>query len=121
MKIISDSDFQKNTTKYLNRVNNTREPLIISRNNGKSVIIIDFDEYNTQQETAYLLSNKANRSRREAALKEMESCINNAFTFHLSLFTQSAHHLICTATTRKSFRLGFEGKSHTQDIAHGFA
>ena len=34
---------------------------------------------------------------------------------------RSVHHFISTATAGKGFRLGFEGKAHSQDITHCFA
>lgn len=76
MKIINYTDFQKNITESLDTVSATREPLMVYHNKGKSVVIQDLHEYNSQQETMYLLSNKANRIRLEAALKEMGNAGN---------------------------------------------
>jgi hypothetical protein len=31
------------------------------------------------------------------------------------------HHFVCAATAGKGFRLGFESKTHSQDVSHCFA
>jgi len=72
MKIVHYKDFRKKITTHLNTVNCDREILIVSRTKGRAVVIMDKDDYNAQQETIYLLSNKANRMRLEAALAEMK-------------------------------------------------
>lgn len=53
-------------------MNEDREIVIVSRTKGKTVVVMDLDDYNSQQETLHLMSTKANRNRLEAALVEMK-------------------------------------------------
>lgn len=71
MKVVNYSDFRQNLAENLNMVNNDREIVVVSRTKGKTVVVMDLDDYNSQQETLHLMSTKANRSRLEAALAEM--------------------------------------------------
>lgn len=72
MKVINYSDFRQNLAENLNSVNEDREIVIVSRTKGKTVVVMDLDDYNSQQETLHLMSTKANRNRLEAALVEMK-------------------------------------------------
>lgn len=72
MKIINYKNFKKNIAASLKLVNSNREILIVSRTKRRAVVIMDVDDYHSQQETLYLLSTKANRMRLEAALAEMK-------------------------------------------------
>ncbi len=72
MKVVNYSDFRQNLAENLNMVNNDREIVVVSRTKGKTVVVMDLDDYNSQQETLHLMSTKANRTRLEAALAEMK-------------------------------------------------
>jgi antitoxin YefM len=72
MKVVNYSDFRQNLAENLNMVNNDREIVVVSRTKGKTVVVMDLDDYNSQQETLHLMSTKANRNRLEAALVEMK-------------------------------------------------
>ncbi len=72
MKVVNYSDFRQNLAENLNRVNEDREIVVVSRTKGKTVVVMDLDDYNAQQETLHLMGTKANRTRLEAALAEMK-------------------------------------------------
>ena len=76
MKIVNYSEFRNNLSQNLNSVNDDREIVIVSRTQGKNVVVMDLDEYNSIQETLHLISTKANRKRLEEAITEMN---NNKF------------------------------------------
>ena len=76
MKIVNYSEFRNNLSQNLNSVNDDREIVIVSRTQGKNVVVMDLDEYNSIQETLHLTSTKANRKRLEDAITEMK---NNKF------------------------------------------
>lgn len=48
-----------------------QEVLIVSRSKDKNVVIISLDEYNSMQETLYLLSSENNAKRLRQAIEEM--------------------------------------------------
>lgn len=72
MKVVNYSEFRTNLAKNLNAVNDDREVVIVSRTQGKNVVVMDLDEYNSIQETLHLTSSKANRKRLEEAISEMK-------------------------------------------------
>jgi antitoxin YefM len=72
MKVVNYSEFRSNLTENLNAVNENREIVIVSRTQGKNVVVMDLDEYNSIQETLHLTSTKVNRKRLEEAIEEMK-------------------------------------------------
>jgi len=73
MKVVNYSDFRNNLASNLNVVNEDREIVIVSRTRGRSVVVMDLEEYNGIQETLYLLGTSANRSRLAEAIDEMNA------------------------------------------------
>lgn len=71
MRVVNYSEFRNNLTENLNAVNEDREIVIVSRTQGKNVVVMDLDEYNSIQETLHLTSTTANRKRLEEAIAEM--------------------------------------------------
>lgn len=71
MRVVNYSEFRNNLTENLNAVNEDREIVVVSRPQGKNVVVMDLDEYNSIQETLHLTSTKANRKRLEEAIAEM--------------------------------------------------
>ncbi|MGV3766427.1 MAG: type II toxin-antitoxin system Phd/YefM family antitoxin [Chitinophagaceae bacterium] len=71
MRVVNYSEFRNNLAQNLNAVNEDREIVVVSRTQGKNVVVMDLDEYNAIQETLHLSSTKANRSRLEEAISEM--------------------------------------------------
>jgi antitoxin YefM len=72
MKVINYTEFRKNLTKNLDTVNNDRDIVVISRSKGKNIVVMSLDEYNSIQETLFLMSSNQNRKRLEEAILEME-------------------------------------------------
>lgn len=73
MKVVNFSEFRNNLAQSLNAVNEDREIVVVSRTQGKNVVVMDLDEYNAIQETLHLVSTKANRKRLEESITEMNS------------------------------------------------
>jgi len=71
MKVVNFSEFRKKLADNLNSVNDDKEVVVVSRTQGKNVVVMDLDEYNALQETLHLTSNKANRKRLEESIAEM--------------------------------------------------
>jgi antitoxin YefM len=59
MKVANVSDLRKNLKFYIDHVADNHDPLIVN-GNGKTVVVISLEEYNSLDETAYLLSSPAN-------------------------------------------------------------
>jgi antitoxin YefM len=63
MDAISYSTARANLAKTMDRICDDREPLIITRNGERSVVMLSLDDYNALAETAYLLRSPANAER----------------------------------------------------------
>ena len=75
MDVLNYTEFRKNLTKNLNRVNDDAEIVIVSRSKGKNVVVMSLEEYNSINETLHLVNSTANKKRLDEALKEIEDGI----------------------------------------------
>lgn len=73
MEVLNYTEFRKNLTKSLNKVNDDAEIVVVSRSKGKNVVVMGLEEYNSIQETLHLMSTVANRRRLDEAMQEMET------------------------------------------------
>jgi antitoxin YefM len=73
MKVVNYSEFRNNLAENLNKVNEDREIVVVSRTKGKNVVVMDLDDYNAIQETLHLTSTAANYKRLTDAIAEMNA------------------------------------------------
>jgi antitoxin YefM len=66
------SDFRKDIKKYLDRVSENFETLIINRGKDTGVVIMSLDEYNSLTATNHELSSRANESRLDSAIDKLK-------------------------------------------------
>jgi antitoxin YefM len=64
------TDFRKDIKKYLDRVTDNFETLIINRGKDTGVVIMSLDEYNSLNATQHELSSKANEKRLDSAIEK---------------------------------------------------
>jgi antitoxin YefM len=57
----------------MDRVNDDRAPLLITRQQGKPVVMMSLDDYNALEETAYLLRSPANAQRLIESVEQLRS------------------------------------------------
>jgi antitoxin YefM len=60
MNAITASRANQNLHRLIEQVNSDAEPTIICNDKGDKAVLLSLDEYNSWQETIYLLSNPAN-------------------------------------------------------------
>jgi len=72
MLTTSISDFRKDIKKYLDRVTENFETLIINRGKDSGVVIMSLDEYNSLAATNHELSSKANEIRLDSAIEKLK-------------------------------------------------
>ena len=63
MDAITYSAARANLAKTMDRVCDDHEPLIITRNGERSVVLLSLEDYNSLEETAFLLRSPANARR----------------------------------------------------------
>lgn len=71
MLIASISDFRRDIKRYLDKVTENFETLIINRGKNSGVVIISLDEYNSLQATNHEMSSKTNQSRLDSAIEKL--------------------------------------------------
>jgi antitoxin YefM len=78
------SDFRKDIKKYLDKVSNNFETLIINRGKDSGIVIISLEEYNSMLATNHELSSRKNEQRLDAAVEK----INNGQGFERKLIEE---------------------------------
>ncbi|HZW78530.1 MAG TPA: type II toxin-antitoxin system Phd/YefM family antitoxin [Flavobacteriaceae bacterium] len=71
METVNYTDFRANLKHWFDKVINDVSDVIIKRKDGKDLVLISLDEYNSLKETTYLLSGK-NRDVLLNSIKELE-------------------------------------------------
>ena len=72
MLTTSISDFRKDIKRYLDRVTENFETLIINRGKDNGVVIMSLDEYNSLSATQHELSSKTNEKRLDSAIEKFK-------------------------------------------------
>jgi antitoxin YefM len=73
MKVISYTDLQANLVKFMDHTCETHEPILITRSDGESVVVLSLSEYESMKETLYLLGNHENATRLWESIQQIES------------------------------------------------
>jgi antitoxin YefM len=73
MDAVTYTSARQNLAKTMDRVCNDHEPIIITRNNDQSVVMISLDDYNAMEETAYLLRSPRNAKRLLESIAQLEA------------------------------------------------
>ncbi|MEA3316615.1 MAG: type II toxin-antitoxin system prevent-host-death family antitoxin [Bacteroidota bacterium] len=66
------SSFRRDIKRYLDRVTENFETLIINRGKDNGVVIMSLDEYNSLSATQYELSSKSNEKRLDSAIEKLK-------------------------------------------------
>jgi len=78
------SDFRKDIKRYLDRVTENFETLIINRGKDTGIVIMSLDEYNSLTATHLELSSKLNEKRLDSAIDKLK----NGSSFQKELIEQ---------------------------------
>ena len=73
MESINYTTFRKDLAKTIDRVNNDYCPVLITRQKGRTAVLMSLDDYKSYEETAYLMKNPKNAERLNAAIAELEA------------------------------------------------
>lgn len=72
MEIITYSNFRQNLKSFMDLVLTTRSPLFVSRSKGEDIVVLSKSDYESMQETMYLLSSAKNMERLAIGIEEYE-------------------------------------------------
>lgn len=72
MDAVTYSTVRKNLVETMEKVCDDHEPIIITRKNARSVVIMSLEDYNAIQETAYLLRSPVNAEKLRESVKQYE-------------------------------------------------
>lgn len=72
METVNYSEFRANLKYWFDKVVNDVSDIIIKRKNGKDLVLISLEEYNSLKETTYLLTGK-NRDVLLNSIKDLEA------------------------------------------------
>ena len=72
MDAMNYTQVRKNFAETMNRVCDDHDPIIITRQNERPVVMISLEDYNAIEETLYLLKSPKNAMRLVQALADMQ-------------------------------------------------
>ena len=72
METVNYTDFRSNLKHWFDKIINDVSNIIIKRKNGKDLVLMSLDEYNSLKETTHLLTGK-NRDILLNSIKELEA------------------------------------------------
>jgi antitoxin YefM len=72
MPQVSYSDLRSNLARYMDEVCDSRAPLLVTRQNARSVVIVSEDEYESMVETMDLLRSPVNAARLLESIAEAD-------------------------------------------------
>jgi len=73
MDTVTYTEFRQKLAGYLNKIEADRTPLIVTRKNAQSLVVMSLDDFKAYEETFYLLSSKNNADRLNEAIHELRS------------------------------------------------
>lgn len=73
MQAVFYSKARNNLRDLINKVCDDYDEYIITTKDGKTAVLISYDEYSALKETMYLLSSKNNRDRLNEAVEQIEN------------------------------------------------
>ena len=73
MKVVSYSDLRKNLASVLDDVIDDHSPVLVTRQNNQTAVLISLDDFNAYEETAYLLKSPANAKRLRDSIAQIEA------------------------------------------------
>ncbi|HEY4324596.1 MAG TPA: type II toxin-antitoxin system prevent-host-death family antitoxin [Mucilaginibacter sp.] len=73
MQITTYTDFRQRLKSYLDKVRNNHMPLVVTSVNAEDVVVLSKSDYESMEETFYLLKSPANASRLLRSIEDYEN------------------------------------------------
>ena len=71
MDTINYSTFRSYLANVLDKVNDDHLPVLVTRQNGKPAVILSLEDYNSYEETVYLMTSPVNARRLNQAIADV--------------------------------------------------
>ena len=81
-RAVTYSDLRKHLAETMQHVCDAHEPVIITRQKARPVVMMSLEDYSSMTETAYLLQSPANARRLRASLQAAASGQTQAHALH---------------------------------------
>jgi antitoxin YefM len=72
MEVVSYTHLRNNLTSVLDKVHENHNPVLITRQKGTPAILISLEDYNSFEETAYLMRSPENAKRINRSIEALE-------------------------------------------------
>jgi len=73
MTIVSATDFRKNMSEYIQQTRDRRQPITITTQKQEAMVMLPLKQWESFQETLYLMSSPANKSRLDTAISDIRA------------------------------------------------
>lgn len=73
MDTVTYTEFRQKLATYLNQIESDRTPLIVTRQNAPSVVVMSMDDFKAYEATFHLLSSKNNADRLNHAIDQLRN------------------------------------------------
>ena len=73
MKVVTYSDLRKNLATVLDGVIDDHSPVLVTRQNNQTAVLISLDDFNAYEETAHLLKTPVNAKRLRDSIAQIEA------------------------------------------------
>lgn len=81
MEAVTYSYFRQNLRVLMRKINDDAERLVVTTNDNTDVVVLSKADYDTWQETFYLMQSKLNRARLDDAITDVENSLSNLKEF----------------------------------------
>ena len=71
MDAVTYTDFRQNLATHLNQIETDRTPLLVTRQNAPSVVVMSLDDFKAYEATFHLLSSRNNAERLNRAIQNL--------------------------------------------------
>ena len=71
MDAVTYTDFRQNLATHLNQIEADRTPLLVTRQNAPSVVVMSLDDFKAYEATFHLLSSRNNAERLDRAIQNL--------------------------------------------------
>ena len=77
METVSFSNFRQNLRTLMRKVNDDAQRLVVTTNDESDIVVMGKADYDSWQETLYLMQSKVNRQRLDESVIEAENSLQN--------------------------------------------